>query len=163
MEEKLVKRFYISLWGNTIVSIIFIVFFAIVLIVTYVDYNRGNVEFSRLIVIVVILLILIPNIILKPLIPKLRDLPAVRQRKFEKMTGTIVRYREVMLDEYTSDHRPIVKDNVTGKEIMLRIVNRESPTTYKLPFQKDEIVDFKYYGTYSFIYLKNTKLAVIEK
>jgi len=77
----------------------------------------------------------------------LRDLPAVWQRKFEGMTGTIIRYKAKIYggEPPTVDYRPVVKDNLTGKEFVLVIVNRKD-----LKPRRGEIVGAEHYGTHNF-------------
>ncbi|HRY78154.1 MAG TPA: hypothetical protein P5154_05260 [Candidatus Izemoplasmatales bacterium] len=76
-----------------------------------------------------------------------RDYRSVEERDFQTITGTVVDYgRAVSSGDITSEtfySEPIVRDNDTGDEIRLDC----SGTSW------DE--------TYTFLYLENTRLAVI--
>ncbi|MDR1697866.1 MAG: hypothetical protein LBR37_03005 [Erysipelotrichaceae bacterium] len=163
MEKKLVKCFYIS-----ILIIIFLFAFALVMIFAGIvnvwkQYNQGEgsifsvIFFSLFLVATSILFIIV-------LMPFLRDLPAVRKGNFERMTGTIVQYKKRDHDSDISTHswHPITRDEITEKEIELTIINRNENKNEVYNRAKNEYdVIPEFYGTYTFIYLKYTKLAII--
>ncbi|MDR3293491.1 MAG: hypothetical protein LBT20_05255 [Clostridiales bacterium] len=162
MEKKLVKKFYIGFLALAIMYGLLIIGFTIGSIIAWINYTRGKEELFMSILVTAVLLT-VSIIFIVYAIPSFRDLTAVRQRKFERIIGTIVRYNKVEHggEPPTHGYYTVVKDNITGKEVELSIVNRREKEIYN-PLIKEEIVVQELFGTYNFIYLKHTKLAVID-
>jgi hypothetical protein len=163
MEKILVRWFYRGFWIAIILCFLTITILAICLVDSWNKYIQG--EYKMIVLIMLIgLLVLFTILYIIWLLPSFRDLPAVRKRNFEKINGTILRYKRVQHGGEPPTHswHPIVRNNSTGEEIELIIA---------IPKEREEYVSFtktdenapEFYGTYNFIYLKNTKLAVIDK
>lgn len=162
MEKRLVRWFYRGFW---IIAIICLAATTIMIIGTIESWNKYILGEYQLIIPIMFTGLLIISLILLiiGILPSLRDLPAVRKRNFETMTGTIIRYKRVQQGGEPPTHGwdAIVKDDSTGNEIQLNIINRKEREVYNPLTKKDEIAP-EFYGTYNFIYLKHTKFAVID-
>ncbi len=162
MEKKLARWFYMGFLIATIMCFASTTIMTLVTIESWIKYVQGE---YKLIVLIVSIGLLITSFVLSTiwLKPSFCDLPAVRERNFEKMTGTIIRYKRVQQGGEPPTHswHPIVRDGATGNELELTIVNRRESEIYNPLTKKDEIAP-EFYGTYNFIYLKHTRLAVID-
>ncbi len=74
----------------------------------------------------------------------------VRKKSCEKMTGKVISYQteETEGKNPTTVHNPIVLDETTDEELIMKIKN-----------ERDAVIG----KTYTFLYLKHTKIAVISK
>jgi MFS family permease len=163
MEKKLIKRFYISFVATVTMFAFLFAIFTAGTIHLWNQYEQGEETVFWAILFMVFLLITILTFIVL-LIPILRDLPAVRKGNFERMTGTIIRYKRVQHGGEPPTHswHPIVRDNTSNKEIELTIINRnENKNEVYNPLTNKDDVASELYGTYEFIYIPHTKLAVI--
>jgi hypothetical protein len=79
-------------------------------------------------------------------VPHALDFKAAKRKKFESVTGTVARYKKVNHggEPPTTSFYPIIKDSITGKELILKVNGAEINRRY------------------TFIYLKHTKLALIK-
>ena len=73
----------------------------------------------------------------------------VRKKSCEKMTGKVISHQaeETGGKNPSTVHNPVVLDETTGEELIMKIKN-----------EKDAVIG----KTYTFLYLKNTKIAVIS-
>jgi len=163
MEKQLARLFFRGFWIAIIICFTAITIMTMVVFESWNKYVQG--ELKLIVTFLSIgLLVIITIISIVGILPGIRDFSAVRKRNFEKMNGTIIRYRRVQHGGEPPTHswHPIVRDSTTGKEIELTILNRREKEVRNPLTKKDEIAP-EFYGTYNFIYLKNTKLAVIDK
>jgi hypothetical protein len=92
---------------------------------------------------------------------------AVKARNFEEITGTVVSYEQERISGGDSGdtivYWPVVKCNATGEEIVLKLKYKTIDRPFLEMLFSDDIActEAKKGGTYTFMYLKHTKYAVI--
>ena len=74
----------------------------------------------------------------------------VRKKSYKKMIGKVISYQKEETEgkNPTTVHNPVVLDETTGEELIMKIKN-----------EKDAVIG----KTYTFLYLEHTKIAVISK
>lgn len=136
MTEKLIKLFYKKFWINFIILNMALIILIIVTAIGFINYFKTNEKIYLPIVFSLCLIGLIIASIIN-LKPYIKDLKNIKKNLFTRIIG----YGG---DPPTTSYYPIVKDIITDNEVELRAENT------KLNQQ------------YFFIYLENTKLAVVE-
>lgn len=136
--EKLKKRYYGCIRGEFRAYLILLVIFAVRSIA------KGDIELTDLLGYLVILAIFAAFSAYR-LRPLLKDLPDVRENRCERVTGMIMR-----LEGNHSKHTtwyPIIRDDATLERIKLKL----------------DVSEIEVEKTYTVLYLKHSKLAVVEK
>ena len=148
MESQLIRKFYEGIWVNVLVC--FSILFVIILLTIFrkkIIYYYENIALSKIIVYSLILVLLIVEVVfIIKFIPYCKDLKVVKQKDFETITGTVVEYTYIREGNDPNDPiqlKPIVKDINSDMKIQLNVTGTNL------------------YHTYKFIYLPNTRIAVI--
>lgn len=144
MQEKLRKIFFKRFWIALTGGLFGIAILVVVSVITLVNYLK---TYEKIYLPLIFFAFFIGMIIgtLISIRPFIKDWKAVKTNNFEKLTGSVIRFRKVEHGGEPPDtsYYPIIAEAETGKEIELKI-------------------DSLHLGeTYSFYYLKYTKLAII--
>jgi hypothetical protein len=148
-EEQLIENFYARFWLYLVAAAVFIVIVVLMLVFRnkiLAPYNKSAT--SKIVLYsVVILLCLVAASFGVRFAAYAADLDAAANREYIVVTGTVVGYRKAADSENgeTYYNEPIVEIRGTGEKIELDAFNTEINETY------------------TFIYLKHSKLAVIKE
>lgn len=151
MDDKLLKKkFYRRFFSESIIYIISIVVFTIITILAASDYIQAGKELW-VVVISSILLIICFIIVVFELRLLILDFLLLKRGAYRKVTGTIIGIKEKEQggDPPIITYYPIIRDDLTGKEIKLDVMGID----VKNSIHK--------YCRYSFLYLPHTKYAVL--
>lgn len=146
MQEKLRKKFFKKFWINLSIMSLGVIILIIVSSITLVNYLKTNEKiYLPLIFFAFLFGMFIATLI--SIRPFIKDWKAVKTNKFEKLTGSVIRFRKVEQggEPPSTEYYPIIAEMETGKEIELKIDG------------------LKLGETYTFLYLRNTKLAEKEE
>lgn len=148
MESQLVRKFYEGMWINVLIC--FCILFVIILLTILrnkIIYYYENITLAKIIVYISILILLILEIVFViRFIPYWKDFKVIKQKEFETITGTVIKYTYIREGNDPNDPiqlKPIVKDINSGEQIKLLVTGTELNQMY------------------TFMYLPNTHIAII--
>ena len=136
--ERLKKKYYRCIRGEIFGYLILFIFFFVNSIRT------GSIQLTDILGYLVVLALYTPFAVYR-LCPMLKDLSDVRENRCERITGKIMR-----LEGNHSKHTtwyPIIRDDMTAERIKLKL----------------DVSEIEVEKTYTVLYLKYSKLAVVEK
>ena len=136
--ERLKKKYYRCIRGEIFGYLFLFIFFFVNSIRT------GSIQLTDILGYLVVLALYTPFAVYR-LRPMLKDLSDVRENRCERVTGKIMR-----LEGNHSKHTtwyPIIRDDMTAERIKLKL----------------DVSEIEVEKTYTVLYLKYSKLAVVEK
>ena len=136
--ERLKKKYYRCIRGEIFGYLILFIFFFVNSIRT------GSIQLTDILGYLVVLALYTPFAVYR-LRPMLKDLSDVRENRCERVTGKIMRL-EGNYSKHTTWY-PIIRDDMTAERIKLKL----------------DVSEIEVEKTYTVLYLKYSKLAVVEK
>lgn len=152
MYETLKKKFYIQFYFALIVGLIGIITPVVCAVGLFIDYAQTG-KYLWLAIAISIIFVVALIMWIKEMRLLILDMITIKKGTYKKITGTVIGIKEKEQggDPPTTKYYPIIKDEVTGEEVKLDVVD----TDVQRKVHK--------YCRYSFLYLPHTKLAVIAE
>ena len=151
-KEVLIKRFYKRFCIELPVCAVAVIGMAILFVFGLLDYLQTK-QVITLCLSIACFVIFMGFLIaaIKNAVPLVSDFICVRRNLFKEITGTVVYIEEEEQggDPPTTKYNPVVKDETTGEEVKLDI--------------SGEIEKIHKNCRYGFLYLPNTKFAIVER